>query len=63
MALKLEPASGTSLPAGGSISQVLHISNSAHGSKPLAMRLRLAWTQGGQPVVQTGEVTNFPPGL
>jgi hypothetical protein len=43
--------------------QVLHINNSAHGSKALAMRLRMTWTQNGQQVVQQAEVTNFPAGL
>ncbi len=48
---------------GCALLQVLHISNSAHGSKALAMRLRVTWSAGGQAVQHMGEVTGFPPGL
>lgn len=65
MQLKLEPATGTVLPALGatSVTQSIHISNSMHGQKPLVMRLRLNFSKNGQPVMQQVEVSNFPAGF
>lgn len=65
MQLKLDPASGSSLPArGGVVTQRILVNNTQHGAKPLAMRLRIAFTSaGGQQHVEQAEVTNFPPGL
>eukprot|EP00878_Enallax_costatus_P018020 GHUV01018946.1.p1 GENE.GHUV01018946.1~~GHUV01018946.1.p1 ORF type:complete len:448 (+),score=223.83 GHUV01018946.1:2050-3393(+) len=65
MQLRLEPASGTALPAlgAGSVTQALHITNTMHGQKPLVMRLRLNFSRDGQPVVQQVEVNNFPAGF
>lgn len=64
MALRLEPASSTALPAGGDpIVQRIHISNSMQGQKSLVMRLRIAWKAGGAQVTEQVEVSNFPPGL
>lgn len=64
MQLKLDPASATTLPAGAGgppVTQVLHVTNTMHGQKPLAMRLRVAYTmQGGQQVVEMAEVSGFP---
>lgn len=62
-AVPLAPCPLHWLPCPLACCQVMHINNSAHGQKPLGMRLRLSWTAGGQAVVQQGEVTNFPPGL
>ena len=66
MQLKLDPASGSQLPAAaaGSVTQDLHIVNSAHGQKPLALRLRISYTRGdGTPCVEQVEVKNLPAGL
>lgn len=64
MQMRLEGASGASLPAmGGSMAQEIHVINSMHGQKALALRGRIAYRRGGQEVEETFEVTNFPPGL
>lgn len=64
MQLRLEPATGTSIPAlgGGLVTQALHVTNTMHGQKPLVMRLRLNYSKNGQPVMQQVEV-NFPAGF
>ncbi|XP_054499663.2 ADP-ribosylation factor-binding protein GGA2 [Agelaius phoeniceus] len=64
MQIKLQPASGSELPAFSPLlapavlSQVLLLSN-PH-KDPLRLRYRLAFTQGLQPVCEVGEVTGFP---
>ena len=65
MQLRLEPATGNSLPANSSdaITQKLHVKNSMHGQKPLVMRLRIGYTAGNGPKVEQAEVKNFPAGL
>lgn len=65
MQLRLEPATGTVLPAlgVGSVSQKLHVTNTLQGQKPLVMRLRVNYSKGGQPVLQQLEVNSFPAGL
>ncbi|KAJ4961224.1 hypothetical protein NE237_021134 [Protea cynaroides] len=63
--LHLEPASSNSLPASGneSATQKLRVTNSQHGQKPLAMRIRIAYKVNGQDVLEQGQVSNFPAGL
>ena len=63
MTLRLEPASGSSVPAhsSGSVTQRLHVHNSLAGQKPLVMRLRISYQLGGQPVLEQAEVSTFPP--
>jgi hypothetical protein len=39
-----------------------NVVNSQHGTKPLAMRLRMTWTAAGAQVTEQATV-NFPPGL
>lgn len=65
MQLRLEPASGTTLPALGAstVTQAIHITNTMHGQKPLVMRLRLNYSKDGQPVMQQVEFNNFPAGF
>ena len=65
MQLRLEPATGNSLPANSSdaVTQKLHVKNSMHGQKSLVMRLRLGFTTGGASKVEQAEVKNFPAGL
>ena len=72
--LRLDPATGTSLEAGGAgggggspgkdaavITQRLHLTNTAHGSKPLALRLLVSWTTpGGEPRLEMIEVKDLP---
>lgn len=65
MQLKLDPASGNVLPPNGTgtVTQMLHVTNSMHGQKPLVMRLRISYSVGGgAQVVEQCEVNNFPPG-
>ena len=47
MSLAMRTASGGELPVGGVVTQRLDVTNSQHGEKALAMRLRLAWNAGG----------------
>ncbi len=63
MQLKLSPASGSTLAPGGRITQRINVTNSMHGQKPLAMRLRIAYTGPAGPTVQQAEVKSFPAGL
>eukprot|EP00898_Chlorokybus_atmophyticus_P001919 jgi/Chlat1/2728/Chrsp182S02896 len=65
MQLRMEPASALVVPPNnsGNVTQTLHITNSAHGQKPLAMRLRIQYNVNGTPLTEQGEVTNFPAGL
>ena len=63
MQLKLDPPSSSSLPPdSASVTQHLRVVNTMQGSKPLAMRLRVTYTLGGQQVAEQGEVSNFPVG-
>lgn len=65
MQLHLDPASSNILPPVGNakIMQGLSVSNSQHGQKSLAMRVRIAYKVSGQDVVEQGQVNNFPAGL
>ncbi|XP_068003512.1 ADP-ribosylation factor-binding protein GGA2 isoform X2 [Melanerpes formicivorus] len=64
MKIKLQPASGSALPAFSPLlppallSQVLLLSN-PHKA-PIRLRYQLAFTQGLQPFSEVGEVTSFP---
>ena len=62
MSLSMRAASGDSIPANGTVTQRLDVTNSQHGTKALAMRPRLAWNAGGAAVVEQATV-DFPPGL
>ena len=65
--LKLDPASGRTLPpagaaAAGAVTQAIHVTNTMPGQKALVMRLRMTYTlAGGESVVKQAEVS-FPPG-
>ncbi|XP_020678562.1 AP-1 complex subunit gamma-2 [Dendrobium catenatum] len=63
--LHLDPASSSTLPASGkgSITQTLSVTNSQHGQKPLAMRVRMAYKVNNQDLLEQGQITSFPPGL
>jgi AP-1 complex subunit gamma-1 len=65
MQLRLEPASGSTLGAGGAgpVKQRLHVTNTMHGQKPLVLRLRVGYTLHGVPKVEQVEVKNLPAGL
>lgn len=60
-ALKLTmlPPSGTDLPPGGSVQQVMKIANPQQ--RPVKMRLRLSYRAGGVPAEDTVELGEFPP--
>lgn len=66
MQLRLDPASGSTLPpsGSGSVTQAVHVVNSMHGQKPLVMRLRLSYCSAdGEQVTQQCEVNSFPAGM
>ncbi|NWZ71872.1 GGA2 protein, partial [Acrocephalus arundinaceus] len=64
MQIKLQPASGSELPAFNPllpptvVSQVLLLAN-PH-KDPIRLRYKLMFTQGAQPFSEVGEVTDFP---
>ncbi|NXF34322.1 GGA2 protein, partial [Nyctibius bracteatus] len=64
MRVKLQPASGSELPAFSPllppavVSQVLLLANPHED--PIRLRYKLAFTQGVQPFSEVGEVTGFP---
>ena len=62
MTLRLAPASGAEVPAlgMGAVTQRIEVVNPHAGSKPLAMRLRVGWTDGaGNAIVEQATVP-FP---
>jgi AP-1 complex subunit gamma-1 len=68
MSLSLEPASGADVPGAGSggapTTQRLRVKNAQHGVKPLAMRLRMQWTDAASGAVVVEQATvSFPPGM
>ena len=65
MQLKLDAASGNSLPAygGSTLTQQLHITNSQHGTKSLALRLRISYSLDGASKLEQAEVKDLPVGL
>lgn len=65
MQLQLDPASGSTVPAGssGAVSQTLHVTNTLHGQKALIMKLRITFKANGDEKLEQGQVNNFPGGL
>lgn len=66
MQLRLDPASSTTLAPNNmaSVQQKLYVNNTMHGTKPLAMRLRITYTSAdGQQMVEQAEVSSFPADL
>uniref|UniRef100_A0ACD5Y0Z7 Uncharacterized protein n=1 Tax=Avena sativa TaxID=4498 RepID=A0ACD5Y0Z7_AVESA len=63
--LRLDPASSSTLPASGkgSVTQSLSVTNSQHGQKPLAMRIRISYKVNGEDRLEQGQISNFPAGL
>ena len=62
MQLKLDAASGSTLQSmgGNSVTQQLHVTNSQHGNKPLAFRLRISFTLDGASRLEQAEVKDLP---
>eukprot|EP00951_Prasinocladus_malaysianus_P049564 scaffold671081_cov36-Prasinocladus_malaysianus.AAC.1 len=64
MQLRLDPASGSALAPGGQpVTQAIHLTNSMHGQKAVALRLRISYVVDGRTAVEMCEVNNLPPGL
>ncbi|CAN6233035.1 unnamed protein product [Urochloa humidicola] len=63
--LRLDPASGNTVPAdgNGSVTQGLNVTNNQQGQKPLAMRIRMSYKMNGEERLEQGQVSNFPSGL
>jgi len=61
MALALAPPSSPMIPAGGSVTQQLEVSNP--NKAVLKMKLKLGFVAGGIPISDQGEVAAFPPVL
>jgi len=64
MKMQMQPASGSVVPAGnsGAVTQLLKLANSAHGQKPIAMRIKVEYALQGNKLSETGEVASFPDG-
>ncbi len=62
MTMALQPATGTSLAVGAveNIEQVINITNSAHGQKNLALRIKLDFVVGETPHQSMASVSGFP---
>lgn len=63
--LEMSSASGSTLPAhsAGAVTQVVKVSNSMLGQKPLQLKIKVTYTNAqGQPVTEMGTVANFPDG-
>ena len=65
MSVKLQPASGSTLSAVGTVgnrtvTQNLQVTNTMDGEKPLIMRLKMMFNRGGDHLVKLAEVKNFP---
>ncbi len=62
MTMSLQQATGTSLPVGAldSIEQILHVTNSAHGQKNLALRIKIDFMVGETQHQCMASVTGFP---
>ncbi|KAF8689951.1 hypothetical protein HU200_041586 [Digitaria exilis] len=63
--MRLDPASGNTVPANGngSVTQGLNVTNNQQGQKPLAMRIRMSYKVNGEERLEQGQVSNFPSGL
>ena len=58
MALALAPPSSPMIPAGGSVTQQLEVTNP--NKAVLKMKLKLGFVAGGIPISDQGEVASFP---
>jgi len=67
MKLSLQPASSSIIPAvgAGSVTQAFSLDNAVHGSKAIAVRMKLVYTPGGggETVTEQVDVKNFPAGV
>lgn len=61
MQLVLAPPSSPTIPAGGSVSQQLQVTNPSGAT--LRMKLKINFVAGGIPVADIGEVNSFPAAL
>ena len=65
--LQMNPPTGSMVPPGssGAVTQQLNIINTMRGTKPVMMKLKLAFTANGSPVSQLTSVGGnvFPAGL
>jgi len=63
MQLVMRPPSGDTLRVGAGVSQLVEVNNSMHGTKQLAVKLKIDYVCGGAPVSELTTVSSFPPGL
>lgn len=63
MTLTMGAATGGVLPPGnsGAVTQTITVNNTQYGQKPLVMRLKISYTQGGVPMNEEVTVNTFPP--
>eukprot|EP00752_Nemacystus_decipiens_P003420 g3164.t1 len=62
--LEMQPASGSVVKAGGggSVDQIVRITNSMQGQKNLLMKLKIVYEVAGAKVQEMASVSSFPPG-
>jgi len=65
MKLQMSPASSNIVPPAnsGKVTQIFKLANSLHGQKPVLVRTKIDYAVNGQPVSETGQVDQFPPGV
>jgi AP-1 complex subunit gamma-1 len=63
--LQLLPASSSVVPpmTNNVVTQIVRLANSAHGQKPLLLRIKVDFVVNGQQITDTAEVANFPEGV
>ncbi len=60
--LSMKPPSGSSLPPGGSLTQLLSVKNTLLGQKALMFKMKIAYSTSGLAVEEQATATNFPLG-
>lgn len=62
--IAIQPTSGTSLPPNskGAVTQVMTVTNSALGQKPIVMKVKLSYFTNGEKQVFEEKIEGFPLG-
>ncbi len=58
--LEMHPPSSTNITAGGSVTQLVKLTNQMQGEKNIMMKLKIAYSVGGVAVTEMSQTNNFP---